>query len=55
MVMTGIIFLLPGWCVLAISRDLYADPLFGTVAIMAAAVGIGGVMLIRLALRGKRR
>jgi hypothetical protein len=54
MVMVGIIFLLPGLCVLAISKDLYADPLFGTVAIIAAVVGIGGIMLIRLALRGQR-
>jgi hypothetical protein len=51
----GIIFLLPGLCVLAISKDLYVDPLFGTVAIVAAVVGIGGIMLIRLALRGQRR
>jgi hypothetical protein len=50
----GIIFLLPGLCVLAISKDLYVDPLFGTVAIVAAVVGIGGIMLIRLALRGQR-
>jgi hypothetical protein len=55
MVMVGIIFLLPGLCVLAISKDLYADPLFGTVAVIAAFVGIGGIMLIRLALRGQRR
>jgi hypothetical protein len=55
MVMVGIIFLLPGLCVLAISKDLYADPLFGTVAVIAAVVGIGGIMLIRLALRGQRR
>ena len=57
MVMMGIIFifLLPGLCVLAISKDLYADPLFGTVAVIAAFVGIGGIMLIRLALRGQRR
>jgi|GEM_PF-3593767 hypothetical protein len=56
MVMMGIIFifLLPGLCVLAISKDLYADLLFGTVAIIAAVVGIGGIMLIRLALRGQR-
>jgi hypothetical protein len=54
MVMVGIIFLLPGLCVLAISKDLHADPLFGTVAIIAAVVGIGGIMLIRLALRGQR-
>jgi hypothetical protein len=55
MVMIGIIFLLPGLCVLAISKDLHADPLFGTVAIVASVVGIGGIMLIRLALRGQRR
>jgi len=55
MVMMGIVFLLPGLCVLAISKDLHADPLFGTVAIIAAVVGIGGIMLIRLALRGRRR
>jgi hypothetical protein len=54
MVMMGIIFLLPGLCVLTISKDLYADLLFGTVAIIAAVVGIGGIMLIRLALRGQR-
>lgn len=54
MVMVGIIFLLPGLCVLATSKDLHADPLFGTVAIIAAVVGIGGIMLIRLALRGQR-
>jgi hypothetical protein len=55
MVIVGIIFLLPGLCTLAVAKDLHADPLFGVIAIIAFVVGIGGIILIRLALRGQRR
>ena len=55
MVLVGAIFLLPGLCVLAITKDLHSDPLFGLIAIIAFVVGVGGIVLIRLALRGQRR
>jgi hypothetical protein len=55
MVIVGVVLLLPGVCVLAVSKDLYSDPLFGLVAIVASIVGIGGITLIWRALRGQRR
>jgi hypothetical protein len=55
MVIVGVVLLLPGVCVLAVSKDLYSDPLFGSVAIVASIVGIGGITLIWRALRGPRR
>jgi hypothetical protein len=55
LVIVGVVLLLPGVCVLAVSKDLYSDPLFGVVAIIASLVGIGGITLIWLALRRPRR
>jgi hypothetical protein len=55
MVLVGIIFLLPGLCTLAVTKDLHADPLFGVIAIIAFTLGIGGIALIWLALRGQQR
>jgi hypothetical protein len=58
MVIVGFVLLLPGVCVLAVT-NLYSDPLFGSVfgsvAIVASIVGIGGITLIWRALRGPRR
>jgi peptidoglycan/LPS O-acetylase OafA/YrhL len=55
LVIVGVVLLLPGVCVLAVSKDLYSDPLFGVVAIIASLVGIGGITLIWLAQRRPRR
>jgi hypothetical protein len=57
MVLAGVIFLLPGLCTIIFataSGGRLSDPLFGLIAIITFAVGFGGIVLIRLALRGRR-
>jgi hypothetical protein len=58
MVLVGVLFLLPGLCTLFFSGNgvgVFSDPVFGMVAMATLAVGIGGIVLIWLALRGQRR
>jgi hypothetical protein len=54
MVLAGIVFLLPGVCTLAVAGDFHSDPLFGMIAVIAFVFGIGGILLIRRALRRQR-
>jgi hypothetical protein len=54
MAIVGIMFLLPGVCTLMVAGELHSDPLFGMIAVIAFAVGVGGILLIRAALRGPK-
>jgi len=59
MVLVGVIFLLPGLCTIIFATvsggRILSDQLFAPIAFIAFAVGFGGIVLIRLAVRGQRR
>jgi uncharacterized membrane protein HdeD (DUF308 family) len=56
MVIVGIVLLLPGLCAIAFGNmsSSSSDPVVTLLVFMGLAVGAGGILLIRSAIRGRR-